>query len=63
MAHIDPFHDIDHSADVSFGSVDSLEHEREMYIHGAEEVDSDSEYEDDDGNIFSILEDDIDDDL
>ena len=63
MAHIDPFNDIDPLADVSFGSEDSLEHEREMYIHDADEVDSYSEYEDDDGNIFSILEDDIDDDL
>ena len=60
--HIDPFHDIDPLAETSFESEDSLEYEREMYINDIEEEQSGSEYEDNDGNIFNILEDDLDDD-
>ena len=62
MAHIDPFHDIDPLAETLFESEDSLEYEREMYINDIEEEESGSEYEDNDGNIFNILEDDLDDD-
>ena len=62
MAHIVPFHDIDPLAETSFESEDSLEYEREMYINDIEEEESGSEYEDNDGNIFNILEDDLDDD-
>ena len=62
MAHIDPFHDIDPLAKISFKSEDSLEYERETYINDIEEEESGSEYEDNDGNIFNILEDDLDED-
>ena len=62
MAHIDPFHDIDPLAKTSFESEDSLEYEQEMYINDIEEEESGSEHEDNDGNIFNILEDDLDDD-
>ena len=62
MAHIDLFHDINPLAETSFESEDSLEYEQEMYINDIEEKESGSEYEDNDGNIFSILEDDLDDD-
>ena len=62
MAHIDPFHDIDPLAETLFESEDSLEYEREMYINDIEEEESGSEYKDNDGNIFNILEDDLDDD-
>lgn len=43
MAHVDPFHDID--------PLDGMESE-------AKDLESESDYEDDDGNIFSTLEDD-----
>ena len=62
MAHIDPFHDIDSLAETLFEREDSLEYEREMYINDIGEEESGSEYEDNDGNIFNILEDDLDDD-
>ena len=62
MAHIDSFHDIDSLAKTSLESEDSLEYEREMYINDIKEEESGSEYEDNDGNIFNILEDDLDDD-
>ena len=62
MEHIDPFHDIDPLTETSFESEDSLEYGREMYINDIEEEESGSEYEDNDGNIFNILEDDLDDD-
>ena len=63
MAHIDPFHDIDPLTETQCQDENVLLHEREMYIQDAVEDDSDSEYEDNDGNIFNILEDDDDDDL
>ena len=61
LAHIDPFNDIDPLASVSFENEDPLENplERDMYIHEDDPVDSESDYEDDDGNIFGILEDDM----
>ena len=62
MAYIDPFHDIDPLAETSFESEDSLEYEREMYINDIKKEESGSEYEDNDGSIFNILEDDLDDD-
>ena len=62
IAHINPLHDIDPLAETSFESEDSLEYKREMYINDIEEEESGSEYEDNDGNIFNILEDDLDDD-
>lgn len=65
MAHIDPFHDIDPLSEVAVedeDSDDNEDYEREMYINEIDDEDSESEYEDDDGNIFSILQDDLDDD-
>jgi hypothetical protein len=61
LANIDPFNDIDPLlACDSFENEDRLENslERDMYIH-ENNLDSDSDYEDDVGNIFSILEDDM----
>lgn len=65
MALIDPFHDIDPLSEVAVedeDSDDNEDYEREMYINEIADEDSESEYEDDDGNIFSILQDDLDDD-
>ena len=60
LAHIDPFNDIDPLASVSFENEDPLGNalERDMYIH-ENDPDSDSDYVDNDGNIFTILEDDM----
>ena len=63
MAHIDPFHHIDPLSDTQFEIEAPLLHERDMYIQSADEFDSDSEYEDNDGNIFNILQDDMNEDL
>ena len=62
IAHIDPFHDIDPLAETSFEGEDSLDYEREMYINDIEDEESGSEYEGKNGNIFNILEDDLNDD-
>ena len=63
MAHIDPFHHIDSLSDTQFEIEVPLLHERHMYIQPADEFDSDSEYENDDGNIFNILQDDMNENL
>ena len=64
MAHIDPFHDIDPLSDTHFEIEASILHERDtMYTQPSAECDSDSEYEDADGNIFSIIQDDMDEDI
>ena len=64
LPNLDPFHDIDPLATSdSLEEVDGNESEtkRSMYISSVDEDDEDSEYEDEDGNIFDVFDEESDD--